>query len=117
MGEIGRGRIEQSLAWRHQVPRLLAAYKCLLGVANDLPRPVGQSDPSSPGCDRVSNAATSIAAESERKAEHVEALGIKFSRYSLEALVSALMSEIPVGFGGSHGCNCERRSRGQVGQG
>jgi glycosyltransferase involved in cell wall biosynthesis len=29
MGRVGRARIERSLEWRHQAPRLLAAYKAL----------------------------------------------------------------------------------------
>jgi glycosyltransferase involved in cell wall biosynthesis len=29
MGRYGRARIEQSLEWRHQAPRLLAAYAAL----------------------------------------------------------------------------------------
>jgi glycosyltransferase involved in cell wall biosynthesis len=29
MGRVGRARIERSLEWRHQAPRLLAAYAAL----------------------------------------------------------------------------------------
>jgi len=29
MGRIGRARVEHELAWRHQAPRLLAAYAAL----------------------------------------------------------------------------------------
>jgi glycosyltransferase involved in cell wall biosynthesis len=33
MGEYGRARIENVLAWQHEVPKLLAAYEALLGPA------------------------------------------------------------------------------------
>jgi hypothetical protein len=29
MGEVGRRRIENELEWRHEVPKLLAAYEWL----------------------------------------------------------------------------------------
>ena len=32
MGEFGRRRIEQELAWHHQVPKLLAAYAAALNL-------------------------------------------------------------------------------------
>ncbi len=31
MGEVGRNRVEGELAWHHQVPRLLSAYRAALG--------------------------------------------------------------------------------------
>ncbi len=33
MGEIGRRRVENELEWRHETPKLLAAYEALWGVA------------------------------------------------------------------------------------
>jgi glycosyltransferase involved in cell wall biosynthesis len=35
MGRIGRARMETSLEWRHQIPRLLAAYERALGKYGD----------------------------------------------------------------------------------
>jgi glycosyltransferase involved in cell wall biosynthesis len=43
MGEYGRRRIEDRLEWRHEVPRLLAAYRKLeaLPAAQDRRSPAG----------------------------------------------------------------------------
>ncbi len=32
MGEFGRARVEEQLAWEHSVPKLLAAYQQALGA-------------------------------------------------------------------------------------
>ena len=34
MGQIGRSRIENQLAWRHSAPRLLGAYRTLFGLGD-----------------------------------------------------------------------------------
>lgn len=34
MGSLGRSRVERELAWRHSVPKLLAAYRALLSPAS-----------------------------------------------------------------------------------
>lgn len=38
MGALGRERVERVLAWRHEAPRLIAAYDHLLGV-----QPIGET--------------------------------------------------------------------------
>jgi hypothetical protein len=39
MGAIGRTRVETSLAWHHQVPRLLEAYEAAMknGATREVP--------------------------------------------------------------------------------
>jgi glycosyltransferase involved in cell wall biosynthesis len=39
MGEYGRRRVIEELEWRHEVPKLLAAYEALWPAAAALPRP------------------------------------------------------------------------------
>ncbi|MDA8231073.1 MAG: glycosyltransferase family 4 protein [Magnetospirillum sp.] len=45
MGEIGRQRMERSLSWEHQIPRLLAAYAAIAGNGEPAHRPLAASDP------------------------------------------------------------------------
>ena len=39
MGEFGRRRVVDELEWRHEVPKLLAAYEALWPAATPLRRP------------------------------------------------------------------------------
>lgn len=41
MGQFGHRRVENELAWHHEVPNLLAAYQALGCAARDLPAPQG----------------------------------------------------------------------------
>ena len=40
MGEFGRRRVEEHLEWRHEAPKLLAAYEALWGGRARLPAPI-----------------------------------------------------------------------------
>jgi glycosyltransferase involved in cell wall biosynthesis len=44
MGALGRARVENELEWRHEVPKLLAAYEALW-AGRELPRGTAKSEP------------------------------------------------------------------------
>jgi glycosyltransferase involved in cell wall biosynthesis len=45
MGELGRRRVMEELEWRHEVPKLLAAYDALWARTAPRPRPATRSSP------------------------------------------------------------------------